>query len=171
VFSVTATSVQLALSLGSNINRYRHIRAGIDALRQHFGAVICSPVYENAAVGFAGSAFLNMIVLVQSASSLAEINRVLKQIEDDNGRDRNSPKFSARTLDIDVVTYADAAGVIEGITLPRPELFKNAFVLLPLADLLPHQRVPGLQQSYSELWASQGARGQQLTQVPFDFKR
>ncbi|MFT4675754.1 MAG: 2-amino-4-hydroxy-6-hydroxymethyldihydropteridine diphosphokinase [Reinekea sp.] len=168
---MTANSIQLALSLGSNINRYRRIGAGIDALRRHFGPLICSPVYESAAVGFDGSAFLNLIVLVQSSASLADVNLILKQIEDDNGRDRSGPKFGSRTLDIDVVTYGDFAGLMEGIELPRPELFKNAFVLLPLVDLVPQQQVPGLEQTYSELWLSQGARGQQLTQVPFDFER
>lgn len=158
---------QVALSLGSNIRRYHHINAGIKALKKAFGQVICSPVYESEAVGFQGDAFLNLIALIESNLSLSQIISILKRIEDDNGRDRSGPKFSARTLDIDVVTYGDHSGEIEGIELPRPELFKNAFVLKPMADLLPKEQVPGRPFSYLDLWVEQGDKTQKLEKIAF----
>ncbi len=161
----------ISLSLGSNIDRFRHINLGLDALERVFGAVTCSPVYESAAVGFAGSPFLNLIVLVESELSLTEVIRILKGIEDENGRDRSGPKFSARTLDIDVVTYGDQFGLVDGIQLPRPELFKNAFVLLPLVDLWPDKTVPGESVDYQTLWRQHGDRTQQLNVVAFERRR
>ena len=159
---------KISLSLGSNIDRYRHINAGLTALESAFGEVRCSPVYESAAVGFNGSPFLNMIVIIETNQSLTDVISRLKAIEDNNGRDRTGPKFSARTLDIDVVTYGDAVGVIESVTLPRPELFKNAFVLLPLVDLWANERVPGKSMTYQALWEQQGDKTQRLHVVPFE---
>ena len=161
-------SVRIALSLGSNIDRYRHINAGLDALEAEFGEVLCSPVYETAAVGFDGSPFLNLVAVIHSPLSLSDVNVALKRIEDANGRDRSGPKFSPRTLDIDVVTYGDALGVVEGVELPRPELFKNAFVTKPMADLLAEVPVPGQGCNYLQLWQQYGNRDQALQQVPFE---
>lgn len=160
---------QVALSLGSNINRYQNINAGLKALYQQFGELHCSPVYESASVGFDGSPFLNMIAVIHTSLSLPELNSSLKRIEDDHGRDRSGPKFSPRTLDIDVVTYGEHCGLVEGIELPRPELFTNAFVTLPLSRLLPEQKVPGRDCSFAQLWQQEGNRQQWLEEVDFRF--
>lgn len=157
----------VSLSLGSNIRRYFHINQALDALEEEFGDILCSPVYESAAVGFEGSAFLNLIVCVQTDKSLSDVIGVLKRIEDENGRDRSGPKFGSRTLDIDVVTFGDEHGEIEGVELPRSELFKNAFVSLPLADVWPDKIVPGTITTYAALWDSQQGLGQQLQVVSF----
>jgi len=162
-------NVQIALSLGSNINRYTHINAGIKALVKGFGGVKCSPVYESESVGFNGNAFLNLIALIETNRPINDVISILKQIEDDNGRDRTGPKFSPRTLDIDVVTYGDYCGVLDGIELPRPELFNNAFVSLPLAILLPEETVPGRSVTFSELWAVEGNKDQVLEEVSFNY--
>lgn len=132
-----------------------------------FGTLVCSPVYESEAVGFDGSAFLNMIAAIDTDRTLSEVVQVLKEIEDANGRDRSGPKFSARTLDIDVVTFGQAAGELEGLQMPRPELFKNAFVALPLADIWPDETVPGRDMTFRELWQHEGNHKQQLKAVAF----
>lgn len=157
----------VSLSLGSNIRRYYHINRGLNALEQAFGALQCSPVYESEAVGFDGSPFLNLIAAIETELSLPDIVHILKEIEDANGRDRQGPKFSARTLDIDVVTYGQVSGVQDGLTMPRPELFKNAFVLLPLADIWPDRRVPGREETYLQLWQRDGNHDQKLNPVGF----
>lgn len=162
--------IEVALSLGSNIDRYRHIGGALDALAEAFGELICSPVYESEAVGFAGSAFLNSVVLVRTTLPLAEIVPLLKRIEDDNGRNRSGPKFSPRTLDIDVLTYGDAVGELDGIELPRAETAQNAFVLKPLADIRPDTLMPGSDKSYAELWAAYPKDRQKLWPVAFQWR-
>ena len=157
----------VSLSLGSNIERYRHINRGLNALEAAFGTLQCSPVYESEAVGFDGNAFLNMIAAVETEHSLSDVIQILKGIEDQNGRDRQGPKFSPRTLDIDVVTYGDAAGELEGLEMPRPELFKNAFVALPLADIWPDRMVPGRTLTFADLWQQEGNHRQKLRAVEF----
>lgn len=159
---------EVSLSLGSNIGRFRHLNAGLDALERTFGHVVSSPVYESAAVGFEGSAFLNSVAIIETTLSLLDVVHRLKMIEDDNGRDRNGAKFSARTLDIDVVTFGDEHGIVQGIELPRAELFKNAFVLKPMTDVWPNKRVPGLDQTYLELWQAYPQDKQPLAEVMFE---
>lgn len=160
-------TVPVALSLGSNINRYRHLTGALDALADAFGELWCSPVYESESVGFDGSPFLNSVVVIHTDRSLTDINAVLKRIEDDHGRNREGPKFSSRTLDIDVLTYGDAVGELEGIELPREETAKNAFVLKPLADLLPDHCLPGSDATYAQLWAAYPKDKQKLWRVSF----
>jgi 2-amino-4-hydroxy-6-hydroxymethyldihydropteridine diphosphokinase len=167
--SRTVSKHQVALSLGSNVDRYRNINNGLKALYEQFGALECSPVYESASVGFDGRPFLNMIAVIYTSLSLPDLIGRLKQIEDDHGRDRQAAKFAPRTLDIDVVTYGSCFGLVEGIELPRPELFFNAFVTLPLSRLLPDQKVPGKDYTFSTLWQEKGNRQQWLQEVEFDF--
>ncbi|MDO3385300.1 2-amino-4-hydroxy-6-hydroxymethyldihydropteridine diphosphokinase [Gilvimarinus sp. SDUM040013] len=158
------------LSLGSNIDRYRHIAAALDALALRFGELTISTVYESEAVGFAGSNFLNLVVGIETAESLADLSQTLKQIEDANGRDRSGPKFSPRTLDIDILTYDDFCGEAGGVQLPRDEITKNAFVLLPLSELAPEQRHPVAQKTYRSLWQEYDSAQQKLWAVSFEWR-
>lgn len=155
------------LSLGSNVEREKHIRSCIAALRAQFGAVLCSPIYESESVGFAGSHFYNLVVRISTDLSLSDLNNTLKQIEDAHGRNRSGPKFSPRTLDIDILTYGDLSGCVDGIDLPREEIAKNAFVLLPLADIAPDVLHPVSGQSYAQLWAAYDKHKQKLWRVEF----
>jgi 2-amino-4-hydroxy-6-hydroxymethyldihydropteridine diphosphokinase len=76
------------ISLGSNINKQHNTRAGIAALKQAFGELILSSVYESEAVGFEGDAFYNMVIACQVDTSVHQANQILRDIEDVNGRDR-----------------------------------------------------------------------------------
>src|SRR5690554_12299 len=158
---------QVYLSLGSNINRHQHILAGLDALANLFGELKVSSVYESKSVGFDGSNFFNLVVGINTDISIVELSDRLKKIEDDNGRYRQGPKFSPRTLDIDILTYGDIVGVESGIELPRAEITQNAFVLLPLAEIAPDQLHPDLQQTYSALWRAYDKASQHLWKVDF----
>lgn len=102
------------LSIGSNIDREDNVRSAIRCLNARFGQLEISPVYESESVGFKGDAFFNLVVGVTTDLALSELNHLLKVIEDEHGRERSGPKFSSRSLDIDVVTYGDEVGVIEG---------------------------------------------------------
>lgn len=154
------------ISVGSNIDRERYITVALDALADWFGDLAISPVYESEAVGFDGSPFFNLVVAVETDLPVAELSRRFKQLEADNGRHRNAPKFSARTLDLDILTYDGLTGCVDGVELPRAEILRNAFVLRPLADIAPEDRHPVCLQSYRELWQAYD-RDQKLWPVAF----
>jgi 2-amino-4-hydroxy-6-hydroxymethyldihydropteridine diphosphokinase len=154
------------LSLGSNIDRYRHISAALDALTARFGELVISPVYESEAVGFDGDNFLNLVVGIETAIPVGRLSTELKAIEDENGRMRTGPKFSARTLDIDILTVDQLLGEIDGVQLPRDEVETNAFVLKPLADVAGDTCHPATQLSFAEMWRAYH-KAQKLWAVDF----
>lgn len=145
-------SQRVYLSLGSNIEREKHISAALTCLQNHFGSLQVSPVYESEAVGFLGDNFFNLVVAIQCKLSLSELSVLLKSIEDQYGRLRGGEKFAPRTLDIDIVLFGDLSGHFQAIELPRPELYYNAFVLKPLADLEPTLRDPKSGTNIQALW-------------------
>ena len=141
------------ISLGSNINREENTRAGIAALRQAFGDLTLSSVYESEAVGFEGDAFYNMVIACEVNTPVHLTNQILRDIEDANGRDRSGPKFSSRTLDLDLLLYDDLQLDEKDLKLPRGEILKNAFVLWPLAEIAAELKHPETRTSYAELWS------------------
>lgn len=155
------------VSIGSNINRQHYITNALDALSGLFGRLELSSVYESEAVGFDGDNFYNLVACFETELPLALLSKSLKKIEDNNGRCRQGPKFSGRTLDIDVLTFDDLVGTIDGVQLPRDEITKNAFVLQPLAEIAGSEKHPELKQSYDALWGSYDKDKQQLWKVEF----
>ena len=157
------------ISLGSNINREENTRVGIAALKQVFGDLTLSSVYESEAVGFDGDAFYNMVIACEVSKPVFETNQILRDIEDANGRDRSGPKFSSRTLDLDLLLYDDLQLDEKGLKLPRGEILKNAFVLWPLAEIAPQLIHPEVDASYAELWAAFDKSKETLYPIDFVF--
>lgn len=158
------------VSIGSNIDQKRHIVACLDALEEHFGDLALSSVYESEAVGFEGDHFYNMVAGFNTDLGVAELAKLLRLIEAENGRKREGPKFSARTLDIDILTYDQLSGMIEGVLLPREEILYNAFVLLPLAELAPTEVHPQSGATYQQLWNDYDQKSQRLWKIPFEWQ-
>ncbi len=158
------------VSIGSNIERERNIAAGLDGLAESFGELTLSSVFESEAVGFAGDHFYNLVAGFETGLPVGELSRELKAIEDRNGRCRQGPKFSGRTLDIDILTYDDRCGRIDGVELPRAEILFNAFVLQPLAEIAPDELHPVSGISYVDLWQAYDKQKQRLWAVDFSWQ-
>ncbi len=154
------------LSLGSNIEPEKHLRAAVAELRERFDDVLLSPVYRTPAVGFEGADFLNAAARIQTELSPQELDAWLHALEDRHARDRSGPRFSSRTLDVDLLLYDDrvlrGAGHLE---LPRPELATQAFVLKPMADIAPDVAHPTLGRTIGELWVEMRANGDPCVEV------
>ncbi|MCK0752159.1 MULTISPECIES: 2-amino-4-hydroxy-6-hydroxymethyldihydropteridine diphosphokinase [Chromohalobacter] len=162
---------QVTVSIGSNIDRERHVLACLDALTDTFGDVQVSRVFESEPVGFEdGRNFYNLVAAFHSTLTVGELQAWCKRVEADNGRLPGSPKFSPRTLDIDLLTVGDRCGHIEGVDLPRDEILQHAFVLRPLAELLPETPHPEVGTSYAALWAAFTNGDQHLWPVSFTWR-
>ena len=120
------------LSIGSNIEATKNIDSAIKELDLIFSNINKSSTYQTKAVGFEGDDFLNLVVSGDSSLNFDELNLKLKKIEDMTGRNRNAPKFSARTLDIDIVLQVDEDEII----FESDEIEKYDFVSNPLKELL-----------------------------------
>ncbi|ALO47373.1 2-amino-4-hydroxy-6-hydroxymethyldihydropteridine diphosphokinase [Pseudohongiella spirulinae] len=161
---------QLTLSLGSNQNADYHIRQALTGLQRLFGPLTLSSVFESEAVGFDGSNFLNMVVAADTTMPLKDISHSIKALEDANGRRRDVPRFSARTLDIDILTFGDLQGEHCGMTLPRPEITRNAFVLWPMAQICGDRTDPHSGKTYQGLWQAYDKSCQRLWPVDFSWQ-
>lgn len=154
------------IGIGSNIDRVARIGAALDRLAATFGELVLSPVYETEAIGFAGNPFLNLVACFDTNLTVGELQAVLRAIERDNGYRGGSAKFSDRMLDLDLLTYGDACGVVDGVTLPRSDIVDYAYVLWPLADIAGEVKHPALGVSYLEL-KEKFAGAQKLWPVSF----
>jgi len=156
------------LNLGSNQEREKNLVSAIVDLKKHFVVAAISPVYESEAVGFEGESFYNLCVAIDTDMTPQQINATLHEIEDQHGRDRNQPKFSGRTLDIDLILYGDAI-INEGkLSLPRNDILKYAFVLKPLADIAGDERHPLIEKNYRALWQEFDQGAQPLQRVELE---
>ena len=159
----------ILISLGTNIDREHHTRQGVEALKQCFSTITLSSVYESEAVGFDGNAFYNLCASGYTDLSVEQVCQTLKRIERDNGRVPSEKKFAPRTLDLDLLTY-DALVVSEPVVLPREEVEYNAFVLQPLAELVPDHIHPVTGKSYQALWQDYDKQQQKLWPIDFTWK-
>ena len=160
-----AATARVYLSLGSNIEPEKHLRAAIAALREKFGNVVVSPAYRTRPVGFKGPEFINAIVVIDSGMHPFALNDWLHALEISRGRDRRDKSYSNRTLDIDIIYFGDL--VLEGpgeFQLPRPELH-HAFVLKPLADVAPGFVDPIRNVTVAQMWDSHPDRHESMETV------
>lgn len=158
---------EVFVGIGSNVGRERHIRLGLAAMRERFGDLCASPVYESAAVGFRGSPFFNLVVSFDCELPPAELVTVLHAMEQACGRQPQAPKFAPRPLDLDLLLYGDLVMEEGGLRLPRADVLHYGFALKPLADLAPGLPHPVAGKTYAELWAGFKGEGRDLRVVHF----
>jgi 2-amino-4-hydroxy-6-hydroxymethyldihydropteridine diphosphokinase len=84
--------------------------------------------------------FLNMAVLVETDLPARTLLALCLEIEQNMGR-RRLERWGPRTLDIDILTYGDAAIDEPDLKIPHPRIIERAFVLAPLAEIGPHLRI------------------------------
>lgn len=140
------------VSIGTNVDRRHYLRAGLTALRERFGPLAVSTIYECPAVGFEGDPFYNCVAAFDSNEPVETVHAALHTIEDRHGRDRSQPKYSPRTLDLDLLLYGDRVVREDRLVLPRPDVDQVAFVLAPLAELAGERSHPAHQATFTELW-------------------
>ncbi|MBU2977624.1 2-amino-4-hydroxy-6-hydroxymethyldihydropteridine diphosphokinase [Alteromonas sp. C1M14] len=157
---------RILISLGTNINRTFYARRGLTRLTQSFAQVTCSRMFESEAVGFPGSPFYNCVIQAFTHKDIAGVVQELKTIERENGRTHSEKKYCSRTLDLDLLTFDDAV-TCDPVVLPREEILLNAFVLQPLAELVPNDIHPVVDKSYLQLWQNYDKTAQKLWPIDF----
>ena len=158
---------KIYISIGSNIDAEKNIRLSIHALQDHYGKLILSSVYESEAVGFDGDNFLNLVASVKTEEDVHSVAETLRKIEDEHGRDRSSPRFSPRTVDLDLLLYDDLILKEKGLDIPRDEITKNAFVLLPLEEIAPQLIHPVSGKTMCDHWMGFDKDSQKLWAINF----
>ena len=146
------------LSLGSNIEpRKGFIEQAILALAElpDTDHLRCSSIHETEPVDVPeserGHVFLNAVVVLETRLPPRSFSTAIHAIEDRLGRTRTGSYGSARTIDIDIIAFGDTVMQTPALTLPHPRAHLRAFVLQPLAELLPQYTLPGQQQTVTQL--------------------
>ncbi|MEU6609352.1 2-amino-4-hydroxy-6-hydroxymethyldihydropteridine diphosphokinase [Streptomyces shenzhenensis] len=136
------------ISLGSNLgNRLETLQGAVDALEDTPGVRIkaVSPVYETQPWGVApGSqpSYFNAVVVLKTTLPPSSLLERAHAVEEAFHRVREE-HWGPRTLDVDIVAYADVVSDDPQLTLPHPRAHERAFVLAPWHDLDPDARLPG----------------------------
>ena len=143
------------ISLGSNLgdragNLLLGVRGMLDA---NLEVIRLSQIYETEAVEtFAQPAFLNMVAELRGNTlpRPEELMARLLRIEYSLGRTRDAD-MAPRTIDLDLLFYANEVSDTQFLTLPHPRLHRRRFVLVPLNELAPTLVHPKLNKTISEL--------------------
>ncbi len=143
--AATMSDLHLAcLSLGSNIHPEENLRRAVELLKQHGRITSLSSAWENHAVGVSGPDFLNMCVLLETGVDLSDVKSwIIQPVESTLGRTRTEDKNAPRPIDIDLVMYDE--------TPLRMEYWEQAFMVVPLAELLPEFEHPRLKQKLARV--------------------
>lgn len=139
------TPARAFLGLGSNRgDRLAMLRQAAARLRALPGVRIlrASSVYETAPLGLTDQPwFLNQVLEVETTLDPHHLLAAVQEVEVSLGR-RREVRWGPRTIDIDILLYADVTLRSPRLVLPHPALAHRRFVLMPLAELDPLLRLP-----------------------------
>ncbi|MBA2808075.1 2-amino-4-hydroxy-6-hydroxymethyldihydropteridine diphosphokinase [Streptomyces sp. KM273126] len=136
------------LSLGSNLgNRLETLQGAIDALEDTPGVRIkaVSPVYETEPWGVAPGSqptYFNAVVVLKTTLPPSSLLERAHAVEEAFHRVRDE-RWGPRTIDVDIVSYAEEVSDDPVLTLPHPRAHERAFVLAPWHDVEPEAQLPG----------------------------
>lgn len=82
--------------------------------------------------------YVNATALIDEATAPppARLLAILHEVEAAFGRTRSTVN-AARSLDLDLLAYGSCLSEDPALTLPHPRLHERAFVLVPLAEIVP----------------------------------
>jgi len=126
------------IALGSNLgDRLGNLRAGVAALGDRGLSIVQrSGVWETPPVPADQPAYLNAVVVAETALEPMELLQTLKAIEHDLGR-RPERRWGPRPIDLDILFYGGARVELADLQVPHPRILERAFVLAPLSDVWP----------------------------------
>lgn len=101
-----------------------------------------SKLYQTPPVGPAGQPdYLNAVVEIETSIEPDTLLTLLHRIEDAHGRTR-AARWTARTLDLDILTYGRVQIDRERLAIPHVMISERMFVLCPLCDVDPNWQHP-----------------------------
>jgi 2-amino-4-hydroxy-6-hydroxymethyldihydropteridine diphosphokinase len=145
---------RIFLSLGSNLgDRGQNLKKGIGLLKQLAGRPgVISSIYETEPWGCDSDLnFYNQVMELFTPLRPLPLLEAIHEIEKLCGRDRSTPRYAPRTMDIDILFYGDSVIELPELIVPHPNLQERQFVLVPLNEIAPHVVHPILKRDMEQL--------------------
>ena len=135
--------MKVLLLLGSNVgDRARALRRAVAAISRWDGVRVAaaSSIHETAPVGPSRRSYFNQALLLRTTRSPMGLLLEAKMLEAACGR-KVAPRWTKRTLDVDLVAYGRRRVRTPWLTLPHPRMAERLFALAPLAEIAPSWRL------------------------------
>jgi 2-amino-4-hydroxy-6-hydroxymethyldihydropteridine diphosphokinase len=148
--------VRAYVAVGSNLgDRWAYLAQAARELRQEprTGLLRASRVWDTAPLGPPQPRYLNAVLELEVGLPPLALLGVLQRVERNAARVRSGVRWTARTLDLDLLLYGDEVIRRPRLVVPHPGLVARRFVLAPLAELCPERVVPGTGRSVAQLLA------------------
>ena len=142
--------MRVYVGVGSNLgDRWANLALAARALRgePRVALLRASRVWDAAPLGPPQPRYLNAVLELEALLPADALLALLLELERADGRRPSPIRWSARTLDLDLLLYGASRFASRGLTVPHPRLAGRLFVLVPLAALAPRRVVPGTTRS------------------------
>ena len=108
-----------------------------------------SSFYRSAALTLSGRSeeqadYCNAVVEIRTALTAPALFAFLQGIEQAMGRVRGPERWAPRRIDLDLLLYGNQVVALPTLTVPHPEMHKRDFVIMPLLEIAPRARIPGI---------------------------
>jgi len=135
------------IGLGSNLadpaSQIKSARTAIRALKG-IHELAFSSLYYSLPMGPQDQPdYFNAVIAIETTLLPMILLRALQTIENAQGRIRKTERWSARTLDLDILLYDNQIIDLPDLAVPHIGIAERAFVLHPLSEIAPHIQVPG----------------------------
>lgn len=140
------TAITSYVGIGANLgDSLQNVKCALDKLKTlpHTQLHSFSSLYKSAPVDAQGDDYINAVARLDTHLAAEALLTELQRIELIFGRERpfiNAP----RTLDLDLLLYGQSEISTDTLVVPHPRMMNRAFVLLPLLELDPTIRIPGV---------------------------
>lgn len=144
---------EVVIALGSNLQQpHKQIHTAADFLEDLSDIPTRkSYIYKSEPVGPSKNDFLNAVISIRTSLTPENLFEQLKLQEKKQGRPSRYPKWTARTIDLDIIDYDNLVIETDSLIIPHQEYKRRLFVLLPLRDIFPDWKDPVSAQHIDEM--------------------
>jgi len=135
------------IGLGSNLDNPRaQVIQAIKTLQAQpdLRCLLVSSLYRSQPMGPHDQPdYVNAVMAVETRLAALALLDTLQSIEHQQGRVRGVERWGPRTLDLDLLLYAEQVIDLPRLKIPHPGLHERSFVLYPLFEIAPSLLIPG----------------------------
>ncbi|WP_417698336.1 2-amino-4-hydroxy-6-hydroxymethyldihydropteridine diphosphokinase [Psychromonas sp.] len=134
------------IAIGSNqADPIQQAKQAISALNNiaETSLISCSSLYCSAPMGPQDQPdYINAVAAIDTNLPPVALLDALQEIEQSQGRERKEERWGPRTLDLDILLYADQVINDQRLTIPHYGMQDREFVLYPLFEIAPKLTLP-----------------------------